>query len=259
MVVFYALDCYQMKNFLRKAPDSLVIVSLILVLFAALTWIIPAGEFERKEMTLEDGRTKEVVVPGSFHEIDPAPQSFWDLLKAPLGGFEAAADIIAFVLLVGGAFAMLTATGAFDAFFFRILRMARRRPKAKGLIIALLMTVFSFGGLTFGMSEETLVFALITLPLARSMGYDNIVGIAIPFVGAGAGFAGAAYNPFTVGIAQGIAELTMFSGAGYRLIVWAVFTAIAIAFVLWYARRLDNGKSKKMIYEGSAGSHEVEN
>lgn len=245
-----------MAKFLRKAPDSLIIVSVILVLFTMLTWIIPAGEFDRTKVTLEDGRTKEIVVAGSFHEIPNEPQGFWELLTAPLNGFKGAAEIIAFVLLVGGAFSMLTATGAFDAFFFRVLRFAEKRPGSKALIIALLMTVFSFGGLTFGMSEETLVFALITLPLARSMGYDNIVGVAIPFVGAGAGFAGAAYNPFTVGIAQGIAEIPMFSGAGYRLIVWSIFTLIAIGFVLWYARRID--KKKIAPFTSNAGGEVFE-
>ena len=222
---------------LKRSPDSLIIVSVILMLFTGLTWIVPAGEYERIE---KDGR--EVLVPGTYSEMESAAQGIGDLLMAPLAGFEGAAMIIAFVLLVGGAFSMLTDTGAVDAALFRVLHIAERRPKAKGWIVAGLMVIFSLAGMTFGMSEETLVFVLITLPLARSMGYDAFVGVAIPFVGAGMGFAGAAFNPFTVGIAQGIAEIPIFSGFEYRLIVWAAFTLLAIAFVLRYTRSLDRGE-----------------
>ncbi len=230
---------YLCMKWYKKSPDSLLIVSVILILMTGLTWVIPAGTFDREVV---NGRT--VVVPGTYHSVEAQAQGFGDLLKAPLQGFESAAEIIAFVLLVGGAFSMMTATGALDAALFKVINMASTRPNSKLLIIAILMTVFSFAGMTFGMSEETLVFVLLTLPLARSMGYDAIVGLSIPFLGAGVGFAGAAFNPFTVGIAQGIAGLGQFSGAGYRLVVWTIFTAAAILFVLRYAKRLDQKKEK---------------
>ncbi len=222
---------------LKKSPDSLLIVAVILVLFTGLTWIIPAGAFERVEL---GGR--EVVVPGTYQALEAQGQDVGQLLSAPLKGFMSASEIIAFVLLVGGAFSMMTSTGAVDAVLFKILAIAKKRPTAKGLIIASLMLIFSLAGMTFGMSEETLVFALITIPLARSMGYDAIVGVAIPFVGAGMGFAGAAFNPFTVGIAQGIAEIPLFSGFEYRLAIWAVFTLMAILYVLRYTKRIDRGE-----------------
>ncbi|MGB1032754.1 MAG: YfcC family protein, partial [Flavobacteriales bacterium] len=201
----------------KKTPDSLIIVACILVLFTLLTWVIPAGAYDRE---IVDGRS--IVVPGTYHSVEQAHQGIGALLQAPLHGFISAAEIIAFVLLVGGAFAMMTATGALDAFLFKILNIAKSKPSMKLWIIAVLMMVFSIAGMTFGMSEETLVFVLLTIPLAKSMGYDSIVGMAIPFVGAGVGFAGAAFNPFTVGIAQGIAELATFSGFGYRLMVGAI-------------------------------------
>jgi uncharacterized ion transporter superfamily protein YfcC len=225
-----------MFNF-KKSPDSLVIISGVLILFTILTWIIPAGEFLRQEV---NGRM--LVVPGTYQETVSAGQGIFDLLLSPFKGFKAAAEIIAFVLLVGGAFQMLTATGAIDAGLFKILEIAKKNPSSRSWIIVVLMSIFSLGGMSFGMSEETLVFVLITLPLARSMGYDAIVGVAIPFVGAGMGFAGAAFNPFTVGIAQGIAELPIFSGFEYRLLVWVGFTLIGILFTLYYAHGLDKGK-----------------
>lgn len=219
---------------LKRSPDALVIISLVLVLFTILTWIIPAGEYDREEIK---GRT--VVKAGTYHEVEDNPQGMGELLVAPIKGFVGAAHIIAFVILVGGAFSILTATGALDAGLGSVLQFARNNPGSRHLVIPLLMVIFSLAGCTFGMSEENLVFILITMPLAKSMGYDNLVGVAIPFLGSAAGFAGAAINPFTVGIAQGIAELPIGSGAGYRWFVWSVFTIIVIAFVMIYIRKLE--------------------
>ena len=204
------------------------------MLFIGLTWLIPAGEYAHQTL---DGKT--IVVAGTYQHVEAEPQGIGALLTAPIKGIIGAANIIAFVLLVGGAFSVLTATGAMDAGLGSVLKYAKKNPGMRHLIIPLLMVLFSLGGCTFGMSEENLVFILITIPLARSMGYDNIVGIAIPFVGAGAGFAGAVINPFTIGIAQGISELPVGSGAGYRWIVWAIFTIIAIAFVMAYVFKLE--------------------
>jgi uncharacterized ion transporter superfamily protein YfcC len=122
------------------------------------------------------------------------------------------------------------------------------------------MTIFSIGGATFGMAEEVLVFVMITIPLARSMGYDNIVGVAIPFIGAGMGFAGAPFNPFTVGIAQGIAELPIFSGFEYRTFVWFIYTLSGILFVMWYANKIEKTPSASPIGTVSAEfEHDSEN
>jgi uncharacterized ion transporter superfamily protein YfcC len=222
---------------LKKSPDALVIISVVLLLMVALTWIIPAGSYQRE---MVDGA--ERVVAGTFAPAENNPQGIGDLLMAPIKGFQGAAHIIAFVLLVGGAFSVISATGALDAGLQEVVRFAQRNPSLRHMVVPLLMVLFSIGGCTFGMSEENLVFILITIPLARSMGYDNIVGVAIPFLGSAAGFAGAAINPFTVGIAQGIAELPIGSGAGYRWVVWTVFTAIAIIFVMRYILRLERKK-----------------
>jgi len=227
---------------LKKSPDALVILSTILFIFVILTWIVPAGEFNRQMI---DGHL--VVVSGTYHTVDASPQGFWELFRAPLKGIVSAADIIGFVLLVGGAFSILTATGAMDAGLQQVLRFAEKNPQLKIGIIPLLMVIFSIGGATFGMSEEVLVFIMITIPMARKMGYDNIVGIAIPFIGAAMGFAGAPFNPFTVGIAQGIAELPIFSGFEYRSFVWFIYTFLGIAFVMWYAKRIDKHPEKSPI------------
>lgn len=232
---------------LKKSPDALVIICIILVLITALTWVIPAGVFER---SMVEGR--EQVIAGTFQRVEASPQSPWQLLLAPIRGFRAAADIIGFVLLVGGAFSMLTATGAIDAGLNRVVRFANENPALRHTVVPLLMVLFSIAGCTFGMSEENLVFIMITIPLARSMGYDKLVGVAIPFLASAAGFAGASINPFTVGIAQGIAGLPPGSGATYRWLVWGVFTTIAIVFVMRYILRLEKNKVQSPL-KGIAG------
>jgi uncharacterized ion transporter superfamily protein YfcC len=219
---------------LRKSPDALLIIAIVLLLFTALTWLVPAGTYER---VVKNGKT--TVVADTYAPIERNGQGAGDLLTAPLKGFMGAAEIIGFVLLVGGAFSMLNATGAIEAGLRALVRYADQNPGARKLVVPLLMALFSLAGCTFGMSEENLVFILITIPLARKLGYDAIVGVAIPFVGAAAGFAGAAINPFTLGIAQGLAELPIGSGAGYRWSVWAIFTAVAILFVMRYIRWLE--------------------
>ena len=237
---------------LKKVPDAMVIVAAILLLFVGLTWVIPAGEYERVEKA-----GKMAVVPGTYEQVEAQPQSIWSFFTAPIKGFVAAADVIAFVLLIGGAFYILQATGAIDAGLQRLITYAYEHPRVKPFIIPMLMTFFSVAGATFGMSEEVLVFILITLPLSYSLGYDAIVGVAIPFVGAGLGFAGAILNPFTVGIAQGIAELPPFSGWQYRLIVWLVFTAVGTAFVMWYAHRIEKKPERSLMHgRGGKGSDE---
>lgn len=229
----------------HRTPDALLIISAVLLLAVVLTWVVPAGEFAREVV-----QERTVVVPGTFAPVPASPVPWYGFFTAPIKGFtdHSAAMIIAFVLLIGGAFAVLNATGAIDALLFRVLRMARDSRAYKRMVIPVLMTAFSVGGMTFGMAEEVLVFLMITIPLARSMGWDPIVGAAIPFVGAGVGFAGAAFNPFTVGIAQGLSELAIFSGWEFRLVVWAVLTAIAIAFVMRYAARIERDPKKSLLH-----------
>ena len=228
----------------KKFPDTLIILMSILLVFVILTWIIPAGTFDRMEMA---GR--QVVVPDSYQRIEAAPQGLGAFLMAPIKGFIGAGQIIAFVFLIGGAFAMINRTGAMDAGIHAVLEASKKNKHIKRWSIPILMTMFSLGGATFGMSEEVLVFVMITIPLGIALGYDSIIGVAISFVGAGAGFAGAFLNPFTVGVAQGIAELPPFSGMSYRIIAWGVMTLGAIVFVMWYARKIEKNPELSPVFE----------
>ena len=225
---------------MKKIPHTFTIVFALILFSAVLTWLVPAGEFLRESI---DGR--EVVVDGSFHFVDSAPQT-WQVFSAFFNGFVDKADIIIFILMVGGAFWILNNSHAIDvgvmAFLRRVQRLSRykliRRVGVDNIIISLVMILFSLFGAIFGMSEETIAFVVVFIPLAIQMGYDSIVGVCMCYVAAHIGFAGAMLNPFTIGIAQGIADLPLFSGLEYRFFCWIVLTIIGIAFVLWYAHRV---------------------
>ncbi len=208
-----------------------------------LTWILPGGEFERESMDV-NGTIREVIVEGSFHEADKHPQT-WQVFSALFDGFAGKADIIVFILIIGGAFWIMNDSKAIDVGIQSFLKVRRLEqiPLFQGtgvdnMIITLIMLVFSIFGATFGMSEETIAFIIIFVPLAISMGYDSIVGVSMCFVAAGLGFAGALLNPFTIGIAQGLSSLPLFSGIEYRLFVWLVINVIGISWVLRYAARI---------------------
>jgi uncharacterized ion transporter superfamily protein YfcC len=202
--------------------------------------------------------TREVVVPGTFRVIERENRGVVDALlhsigmvfKAPILGLTdpEAAPIVAFVLLIGGTFAVLQRTGAIDAAMYRLVQLSRQYRILEILLLPVFMTLFSLGGAVFGMAEETVPFVLIFVPLALALGYDSVTGAAIPFVGSGVGFAAAFFNPFTVGVAQGIAGVPPFSGAGFRFGLWLVCTALTIAFVSWHAHRVRKDPAKSPTY-----------
>jgi uncharacterized ion transporter superfamily protein YfcC len=232
-----------MNKIKPRTPDTLILILVILTIFVALTWVIPAGEFDYGEF---EGR--KTAIPGTYHRVEQAPQGLKALLTAPIKGFMSAAQVIGFCFLVGGAFGILNATGAIEAGLYRVIRRGEEKRRLKKWILVFIMLFFSISGATFGMSESVLVFILITVPLAIAMGYDSIVGICISFLAAGVGFAGALTNPFTIGIAQGISELTLFSGWEYRLFIWVVLTGILIFYVLRYARKIEKNPEKSSVF-----------
>ena len=235
---------------MKRIPHTFTIVFSLIVLAAMLTWVVPAGEFLRHTV---DGR--EVVLSDSFHFVDRAPQT-WQVFSALFNGFVDKADIIIFILMVGGAFWIVNNSHAIDvgvmAFLRRVQRLSRYKLVSKlgvdNIIITLVMLLFSLFGAVFGMSEETLAFVVVFVPLAISMGYDSIVGVCMCYVAAHVGFAGAMLNPFTIGIAQGIADLPLFSGLEYRVACWLILTVLGIAFVLWYAHRVKLNPERSPVY-----------
>jgi uncharacterized ion transporter superfamily protein YfcC len=238
----------------RKFPHTYVIIFYIILFSAALTWIVPGGEYGRTVVDVQ-GTSREIIQGESFSFTKSEPQT-WQIFSAIFDGFVDKADIIVFILLIGGAFWIMNHTRAIDVGIYAFLRRARsfernellRRVGVENIIVVMIMLMFSVFGATFGMSEETIAFVIIFVPLAISMGYDSIVGVGLCFVAAALGFAGALLNPFTIGIAQGLSHLPLFSGIEYRLFCWVVINIAGIGYVLWYMRKIKRKPELSPVY-----------
>ncbi|MDR1181568.1 MAG: AbgT family transporter [Bacteroidales bacterium] len=236
-------------------PNTFTLVFFIIVAAAIATWIIPGGEFVRETVQVGDS-FREVVVPGSYHQVENQPQ-IWQVFSVFFNGFVKTANIIVFIFIVGGAFWIFNHTKAIDVGISAFLKTMEKIQRMKMfekvnvnvIVIVCIMVMFSLFGAVFGMSEETIAFVIIFIPLAISMGYDSIVGVSMCYLAVHVGFAGAVFNPFTIGIAQGLADLPAFSGLEYRTLCWVVFTTIAILFVLWYARKIKKNPQSSPMYK----------
>lgn len=246
-----------------KVPHTYVIVFSIILISAMLTWIIPSGKYV-KETKLVNGTEKQTVtyylekdIPATYElKVKSQPQT-WQIFSALFKGFVKQSNIIAFILIIGGAFWIMNQSKAIDVAIFTFLRFVRklehnafmRTIGVDNLVIVLVMTMFSLFGAIFGMSEETIAFTIILIPLAISMGYDSIVGVCMVYVGAHLGFAGAILNPFTIGIAQGLAEIPLFSGIEFRIMCWFLINIVGIIFVLHYAHKVKKNPTSSSMYE----------
>lgn len=206
-----------------KVPNTYVIIFFVLLLCAFSTWVIPDGK----------------------------PQT-WQVFSALYEGFDRQAGIIAFVLMIGASFWLINSTKAIDDGILRFIGKVQRLERfawvkhlgVGNIVIVLVMLLFGVFGAIFGMSEETIAFVAVVIPLARSLGYDPFTGVCMVYLAAHVGFAGAMLNPFTIGIAQDLSGLPLFSGIEYRTLCWGILITIAIVFVLHHARKVKVVPSK---------------
>ncbi|MBV8500813.1 MAG: putative basic amino acid antiporter YfcC [Paucibacter sp.] len=221
------------ENKTRRLPNTFILLFALLGLIALATWFVPGGHYDTHVVN-----GKAVIDPATFRYVDAHPQGLVALLVAPLKGFVEAALIIGFVLIVGGVFGVLHKTEAIAAFIRSVAAAHEHSSLVRAGLIPIFLALFSLGGASFGMAEEAIPFVLIFIPMALALRYDTVVGVAIPFVGSQIGFATAFLNPFNVGVAQGLVGLPLFSGLGYRFMCWALFTAVTIVFLMFYAARI---------------------
>ena len=243
----------------RKVPHTFVIVFCCILLAAMMTWFIKPGKYVQEQVGEATVMTfyYQDQLPEPYAEQFQAEPQTWQVFSALFKGFEKQSGIIVFILIVGGAFWIMNKSRAIDTGIMAFLRFTQRLEHNKvirkigvnNIIITLIMILFSLFGSVFGMSEETIAFTLIIVPLAISMGYDSIVGVCMVYVAAHIGFSGAMLNPFTIGIAQGIAAIPLFSGIGYRFICWVILTIIGIVFVLIYANKVKKNPKRSIVYE----------
>jgi len=237
---------------LKKVPHTNIIIFYIIVLVAIITWILPGGEYIDVIKTV-DGVTTTIK---EFRYIDNQPQT-WQIFSSFYKGFVDKSEIIVFILMIGGAFWVMNASKAIDVGILSFLNSVRKLERFKfirflgidNIIMIMIMLVFSIFGAVFGMSEETIAFIIIVVPLSISMGYDSIVGVSLAFVAAGLGFAGAVLNPFTIGIAQQLSDIQMFSGIEYRMFSWVIINIVGIWFVIRYAKKIKKNPQKSVVYE----------
>lgn len=212
----------------RQTPHAFVILAVLLLLASALTWLVPAGSY-RREFHEAAGQT--VVVPGSFVYTAPSPVALWQL---PRLVFEAlttgsAPQLIFFVLLLGGAFEIILESGAVAALCTWVIRRFRQR---RMWLVPAFVAVFSVFGFTMGLTTASIVFLPLGMAVAKSLGYNEKTGMAMVMLGTNAGFAAGIYNPFSVGVAQTIAELPLYSGAWLRWLLLAALVPVTAVYIL---------------------------
>ncbi len=224
-----------------KVPHTYVLLISLIVIAALSTWIIPSGKYDRVQ---QHGR--EIIDPATYHQVEAKPAGPTAIFLAFPKALAEVADIVFYIFIIGGAFGVLNETGLIQV---GINRLVNRIGSKRALIVPVLTLVFAIGGGSIGIAEETLVFLPALLLLARSLGYDSLVGGGIALVGANAGFASAFMNPFTVGVAQGIVGLPLFSGLKFRLILWVIMTSVTILFMTRYAARVKAKPTLSRMYE----------
>lgn len=232
-----------------QVPHVYVIILGIIVFAAILTHFVPAGVFDRVDI---DGR--DTVVEGTYHQVTPNPATPWGVLTAIYNGLVGASGIVFYIFIIGASFGVLRATGAIDAGVSAIAQKLRGREI---LFIPVFMTVFSLGGAMLGLAEESIMYIAILVPIAVALGYDSVVGAAVVLLGGSSGFTAAFMNPFTVGIAQGLAGLPIFSGIGLRLVLWVVLLGLSITFVMVYALRIKKDPRRSVLYGSDSLAEEI--
>ena len=256
-----------------QMPHTYVIIFAVVVLCAVLTYLIPVGSFQTQEVSYMVGdteKTRTVIVADSFaYQLDEAGNRVRS--GVPLFGTEdfggqgmlnyvfegltsgdktgSAVGIVAFILVIGGAFGIVMRTGAVDAGIHAMIRKTKGREI---ILIPVLFTLFSLGGAVFGMGEEAIPFAMVIVPLTIAMGYDAVVAVCVTYVATQIGFGTSWMNPFGLAIAQGIAGVPVLSGAGFRIVMWAVFTLAGILFTMVYARKIKKDPKSSVAYESDA-------
>ena len=236
-----------------KVPHVYAIIFALMVIFAVLTWIVPSGSYQRQEV---NGR--EVTVAGTYEQSEKTyideetgdevdlRQGVFDVLQAPTRGIQEAIEVVAFILIVGGSFQVITKTGAITSGMGRVVRRFKNKDI---LIIPIAMVLFALGGTSFGMEEETLPFFAIFMPIMMAMGFDSMTAFMVVFVGARTGYIASTINPFNVLIAQGILGIQGNPQLWLRMIAWVVLTAVAITWVVLYARRVKKNPESSITFE----------
>lgn len=230
----------------REIPHVLVILFVIIILATICTWFVPSGVYERY-VDAVSGRT--LIDPESFQYVESTPVGPFELFVSLEEGLIESANITFLILMAFSSLYLLEQTGAIDAAIAMMVRKTKDHPQYANVFIVAIMVVLAIWGSTGTMSyEEIIAFIPIFVAVAIALGYDAMVGVAISVIPVGIGFASATVNPFTIGVAQTIAEVPMFSGLPYRIVILAVMITLTVAYTMWYAQRIKKDPTKSLTY-----------
>jgi uncharacterized ion transporter superfamily protein YfcC len=234
-----------------RVPHTLVLLFAIMILALIGTWLLPQGAFD----TVPNEQGRMLVVPGTYTPVaERVTLPPWELFTVVPRALADAQAIIFFLLIVGGAIAVLRATGMIDAALGSVLRRIGHSP---GLLITIGILLFAVGSATLGASTEYIPFAAVLVALCLAMGMDAMTAIGIMVVGYGIGYGVSVLNPYTVIVAQGIAGVPPVSGLWYRLALFVPFTAIGVHHVWRYAQRVKQDPEQSLMRDVDEGvTHE---
>ena len=216
-------------------PDSLVMIFGMIVLAQVATYVLPTGVFDR------DGLR---VIRGSYQVVESEPLPIYTFLTSIPDGMADAADIVVFILIIGGVFGVLRSTGAVDALIGLAINRLGHRPE---WLVVGMVTVFAVGSSTVGMAEEYMPFVPLLVTMCLALRMDAVVALSIIYVGAGVGYACAAFNPFTVVIAQSIAGVALTSGQALRWLSLAICLSVGVHHILRYIRRIQANPASSLV------------
>lgn len=233
-------------------PHVLTLIFLLIVMIAALTWILPSGQFDYELMDTAAGE-REVAIAGTYHVVEKVTedgidlrQSLPQILMAPGRGIQNGIEVIAFVFIIGGVFQIMAKT---DAMTLGIQRIVRKLGTKEILIIPILMVLFGLGGSTFGMSDELVPFYILIMPIMFAMGYDSMTTFLTVYLSAIVGYAASTINPFSVLIAQGVVGIQGNPQLIFRMIQWIIMMIIIIGFTTWRALQVKKNPEKSITYQ----------
>lgn len=229
-----------MKNKKKGSINTIVLLFIFLVIVAIATHFIPSGSFAREVV---NGRN--CVVPGSYAVTEGKSIGIFDIFVAIPKGFTNGVALIFAFLAIGGAFSVISSTGAINS---GIATMINKIGVKKGnIILILLFMVFSSMGAFLGMTDSAIPFIPVALSLAMALGYDPLVALGVTTLGAYAGSMAGPTNPNSTAICQGLAELPIYSGIELRLIIWGVLCVVTLAYVMRYAQKVKKDYSKSLV------------
>ncbi len=227
-----------------KMPSAYTILFFIIIIVAILSWIIPAGQY--------DTNKAGDIIAHTYHAVKSNPQGIWDVFAAPIYGMigndktEGAISVSLFILAIGGFLGVVNQTKALDDGVATVVSKYKGKEKQ---LIPLLMILFALGGTTFGMSEETIAFYPLLIPVMIAVGFDSLVAIAIILIGSQIGCLASTVNPFATGVASQTLNISPGDGIISRVVLLVITTALGIFYVYHYASKVEKDPKNSLLYE----------